>query len=63
MINLLSNLMEVYHSPSNFPDPNGYFGMGIRSGPSQAVNPQRRTASDLTEITPDFYSSKICQLP
>jgi hypothetical protein len=31
----------------------------FRSGPSQAVNPQRRTASDLTEITPDFYSSKV----
>ena len=27
------------------------------------LDPQRRTASDLTEITPDFYSSKVCQLP
>ena len=31
---------------------------GNRSSPSQAVNPQRRTASDLTEITSDFYCSK-----
>jgi hypothetical protein len=39
------------------------YSVANRSGPSQAVNPQLRMASDLTEITPDFYSSKVCQLP
>ena len=58
-IGLFERVLGLFRYQTQFTSPLG----GNRSGPSQAVNPQRRTASDLTEITPDFYSSKVRQLP